>query len=46
MAKVLKLLEDKKCDCNCIKRMINLKGENINGCEIFEKLLEENKEKN
>jgi hypothetical protein len=24
--------------------MLNLKGENINGCEIFEKILEENKE--
>ena len=27
MSKVLKLLEDKKCGCNCVNRMINLKGE-------------------
>jgi hypothetical protein len=46
MSKVLKLLQEKECcSCNCIKKMKNLKGENIDGCEIFEKILEDNKEK-
>ncbi len=45
MSKVLKLLQSSRAhnNCNCLKRMLNLKGKNINGCEIFEKILEENK---
>ena len=45
MSKVLKLLQSyNNCGCNCLKRMLNLKRENIDGCKIFEKILEENKE--
>jgi hypothetical protein len=44
MSKVLKLLQSSSNDCNCLKRMLNLKGKNIDGCKIFEKILEENKE--
>jgi len=44
MSRVLKLLQEKECCCNCIKKMKNLNGENIDGCEIFEKILEDNKE--
>lgn len=44
MSKVLKLLQEKKSkfNCNCITRMNNM---NSNSFEIFEKILEENKEK-
>jgi hypothetical protein len=46
MSKVLKLLQSSRehNGCDCLKRMLNLKGENIDGCKIFEKILEENKE--
>ena len=48
MSRVLTLLqeykEDKHNTCKCLTKMLNLKGTEINGCEIFEKILEENKE--
>jgi hypothetical protein len=46
MSKVLKLLQSSSehNGCNCLTKMLNLKGENIDGCKIFEKILEENKE--
>jgi hypothetical protein len=46
MSRVLTLLQtsSKHNGCNCLKNMRNLKGENVNGCNLFSQILEENKE--